>query len=241
MQVKIEQSIKVLNEQIATSSINEESKRHLYEIIKGILTSLNNRVYSVKEETHTSYITLKQNPEKQEPLLDICIVDKTTDSSSKSTSKISFPSLIELSIYIKSHQKELTNSLSNIAYFSTIKKDLDEEKKISQAFANKEQKITDTIKELMDSQNHPEDIKDYINKVLQSLNEEQQLLALKDESFEEYLTIQDNSIIIVRKIYNLTNQVVGESSYVILPDEFTSYIVEHQTTIEETLNQTKHF
>lgn len=241
MQDKIEQSIKVLNEQIASSGINEENKRHLYEIIKGILTSLNNRVYSVKEETHTSYITLKQNPENQNSLLEVCIVDKTVYSSSKSTSKITFPTIIELSNYIDSNLEEITNSLTNISYFSTIKKDLDEEKKIAEAFANKEPKITDTIKELMDSQNHPDDIKEYINKVLQSLNEEHQLLALKDESFEEYLTIQDNSIIIVRKIYNLTNQVVGESSYVILPDEFSSYIVEHQTTIEETLNQTKHF
>ncbi len=240
MQDKIEKSIKVLNNQIASSSINEESKKHLYEVIKGILTSLNNRVYSVKEEDHTSYITLKPNSQNQNSLLEICIVDKTI-SSSESTSKLTFPSIIELSNYIETNLEEISNSLSNIAYFSTLKKDLDEEKLIEKAFANKQPKITDTIKEITDNTNISDDVKECINKVLSNLNENQtKLLTFKDESFEEYLTIQENSIMIIRKIYNLTNQVVGESSYVILPDEFPSYIEEHLITIEETLNQNKH-
>lgn len=243
MNDKIEQSIQVLNEQIASSNLNEVTKKHLYEIIKGIITSINNRVYSVKEDNHTSYITLKSNPNNKNPLLEICIVDKTIDSTtSKSANKHTFPSMIELINYFETHTEEITNSLNNIAYIHTRKKELDEEKAIDKSFADKQPKITDTIKEKIENMFIPEDLKECINGILSTLVEESsEILSAKDETFEEYISIQDNSIKIIRKIHDLTGQVVGESAYIILPDELISYIEEHKTTLEESLNKKMRF
>ena len=234
MEEKLQTSINNISEQIAELNIDEDSKRNLYHVLKGIIDSPNNRVYVKNTDDYQEYISLKLPKETPTSNYKICIVDRMIDYSGATAGRqYRYPSLEDLSIYVDENQFTINSSLNEIRYQKEIRA-------TEESTQTPNQEIISIIKNKIEKLSVPERYKSRVYILLDNLIEEgSKIYTVEESNYSEYLSIRNQVLSITRKITDYSGATIGRQVFPIKSDDLVIYVEEHKNTIDTNLSQGK--
>lgn len=218
-------NLKELEDKIKNSYINDYEKKILFEMLQAILLSKKGRIYTQNHRNYKEYIALRDQPGDMEQNLSFCIVKRTINEFDGSTASrayefYSFPELIK--------------------YYQKNRAAID----LEMAIANKEKNTTkqepgETIAQLIERVNKltniPNEQRLRAVNVLTALNinAKRKFFITKDDEYEEFVTIRNNTLSIARRMIDYSGSTAGITYTPIDIKSFINYLENNKAKLGE--------
>lgn len=223
-------NLKELEDKIKKSYINDYEKKILFEMLQAILLSKKGRIYTQNHKNYKEYIALRDQPGDMEQDLSFCIVKRIINEFDGSTASrayefYSFPELIK--------------------YYHKNRAAID----LEMSIANKERNTTkipleETIEQLIERANKltniPNEQRLRATNVLTSLNNnaKHRFFIIKDDEYEEFVTIRNNTLSIARRMIDYSGSTAGITYTPIDIKSFINYLENNKAKLGEENSNT---
>ncbi len=236
MEHNFEETVKIISSTITSLRIPEESKRNLLEVIKGIVSSPNNRVYIENEDDCEEYITFRPCDYIPSNSLEPCIIKCQIDPSGTTANRLpKFVSLHELSKYVDEHITKIKLSLYGI-----------NAKKLTQTQESptnpKEQHLNLLKTKINNMPTTPEN-KNRLLMILDKLAGTQDNKVYLEQSFEfeMYVILLEERLILKSIHYDPSGLKIGSTSSIITSKELCTLALKYKYKIDQELLNSKKF
>ncbi len=223
---------------IEVSNILDKTKEKLYEVIKAIFNSSNQRIYLTKTEEAEEYIKIVSSQEQENEYhfcLEKRIINSLTGGTEIRVPKIltiyEIASIVEDSLDIIN--REIANSNYHKKYIETT--GFAAPKEVDPAFTEIEK-----AKRQISDMNIPSHKKQRALDALDKIATKRKIYGIKNPDYEEYVAVRDNTITLVSTIIDPSTGINGPRKYKTLYGKaLVEYFDTNSKTIDQEIRSTK--